>query len=256
MNKRFTDSGLYKIITVLLCVIFASALVYITFMLPPFGSPDNPAVNEVSEKYLTDGLKDTGATNAVAGMILDYRAFDTLGESCVLFVATVAVFILLRSDKVLGSDEFDEVDTHLELKQDFVTTRTFTVFVPIVLMFGLYVIFNGHLSPGGGFSGGAIISGALILNLNAYGRTKTERFMNAKVYTIMSVAALSFYCIAKSYVFYVGANGIESEIPKGIPGHILSSGLILPLNICVGIVVSGTIFAIYTMFRKGGFKKK
>ena len=47
MNKRFTDSRLYKAIAVLLCLIFAAALIYITFMLPPFGNPDNPTVNEV-----------------------------------------------------------------------------------------------------------------------------------------------------------------------------------------------------------------
>ena len=154
MNKRFTDSPLYKIIAVALCIVFAAALIYISFMMPPFGSAENPTVNEVAEKYLTDTVEDTGAINAVAGMILDYRAFDTLGESCVLFVATVAVFLLLRSDRKLKDGEFDEVDTHLELKQDFVTTRTFTVLVPVVLMFGLYIIFNGHLPPAAVFPAG------------------------------------------------------------------------------------------------------
>mgnify|MGYP006976618559 CR=1 FL=1 len=42
-------------------------------------------------------------------------------------------------------------------------------------------------------------------------------------------------------------------IPLGTPGDILSSGLILPLNICVGLVVACTMYAFYAMFRKGGF---
>ena len=45
---------------------------------------------------MEDGLEDTGATNAVAGMILDYRAFDTFGESTVLFVAVAAVVMLMK----------------------------------------------------------------------------------------------------------------------------------------------------------------
>jgi multicomponent Na+:H+ antiporter subunit B len=57
----------------------------------------------------------------------------------------------------------------------------------------------------------------------------------------------------KSYSFYTGANHIESVIPLGTPGAILSSGLILILNICVGVVVAGTMYTFYVMFRKGGY---
>ncbi|MCX4316273.1 MAG: hypothetical protein OSJ52_06505, partial [Lachnospiraceae bacterium] len=49
-----------------------------------------------------------------------------------------------------------------------------------------------------------------------------------------------------------GANHLESFIPKGTPGAILSSGLILPLNICVGMVVACTMYGFYAVFRKGG----
>lgn len=57
--------------------------------LPPFGEADNPYNNEVSQRYIEKGIEETGAINFVAGMILDYRAFDTLGESFVLFTAHV-----------------------------------------------------------------------------------------------------------------------------------------------------------------------
>ena len=66
------------------------------------------------------------------------------------------------------------------------------------------------------------------------------------------MSALSFYCLAKSYSFFTGANHMENMIPNGTPGAIISSGLILPLNICVGLVVSCTIYAFYALFRKGG----
>ena len=122
-----------------------------------------------------------------------------------------------------------------------------------IILFGIYVILNGHLSPGGGFSGGAIIGAGLILYLNAFGFEKTERFFTAKTYKWVSFSALSFYCIAKSYSFYTGAHHLESGIPLGTAGNILSSGLILPLNICVGLVVACTMYAFFALFRKGGF---
>lgn len=58
--------------------------------------------NEVSQRYIEKGLQETGAVNIVTGMILDYRAFDTLGESHVLFIATCTVLILLRADQKRG----------------------------------------------------------------------------------------------------------------------------------------------------------
>ena len=87
---------------------------------------------------------------------------------------------------------------------------------------------------------------------NAFGFAKTERFFTYKTYKRISIAALGFYALSKSYSFYTGANHLESFIPKGTPGAILSSGLILPLNICVGMVVACTMYGFYAVFRKGG----
>ena len=129
---------------------------------------------------------------------------------------------------------------------------TFLLF-PIIVIFGIYVILNGHISPGGGFSGGAIIGAGLILYANAFGFEKLNRFFTEKTYKWISFIALAFYCLAKSYSFFTGANHLESGIPLGTPGDILSSGLIFPLNICVGLVVACTMYAFYTLFRKGGF---
>ena len=94
-GKRFTN-WLYIIAAVVICVSIIVLLVSTAAELPPYGSPNNPANNEVSQRYIEKGMEETGAVNIVAGMILDYRAFDTLGESNVLFIAAVTVLILLR----------------------------------------------------------------------------------------------------------------------------------------------------------------
>jgi multicomponent Na+:H+ antiporter subunit B len=223
--------------------------------LPSFGNKDNPVNNEVSQRYIENGLQETGAVNIVTGMILDYRAFDTLGESHVLFIATCTVLILLRRDgnKKNGETMNPENDRIYEPKNDVILQTAARILVPMIVIFGIYVILCGHLGPGGGFSGGAVIGAGLILYLNAFGFKKTERFFTQKTYKRMSFGALACYCLAKSYSFYTGANHIESVIPLGTPGAILSSGLILILNICVGIVVAGTMYTFYVMFRKGAY---
>lgn len=241
--------SLYEITSVLFCLFLIALLLVTVSYLPAVGTVTRPVNNEVSARYIENGLEETGAVNIVAGMILDYRAFDTLGESHVLFVATITVLILLR----LNKGQEDKNDRIFEPKNDAILQLVATFLVPIIMIFGIYIILNGHLGPGGGFSGGAVIGAGLVLYLNAFGFAKTERFFTEKTYKWVCFFSLSFYCLAKSYSFYTGANQLHSIIPKGTPGAILSSGLILPLNIAVGLVVACTIYAFYAMFRKGGF---
>lgn len=241
--------SLYEITSLLFCLFLIALLLITVSYLPAVGTVTRPVNNEVAERYIENGLEETGAINIVAGMILDYRAFDTLGESHVLFVATITVLILLR----LNKGQEDKNDRIFEPKNDAILQLVATFLVPIIIIFGIYIILNGHLGPGGGFSGGAVIGAGLVLYLNAFGFAKTERFFTEKTYKWVCFFSLSFYCLAKSYSFYTGANQLHSVIPKGTPGAILSSGLILPLNIAVGLVVACTIYAFYAMFRKGGF---
>lgn len=236
---------LYRLFSVLFCIGLVFVLLTGVSHLPPFGAADNPVNNEVPRRYIENGLQETGAVNIVTGMILDYRAFDTLGESHVLFVATCTVLILLRIDKKKGRNSIEEREANdriYEPKNDIILQTVAKLLVPPIMIFGIYVILCGHLGPGGGFSGGAVIGAGLILYLNAFGFAKTERFFTAKTYKWMSFGALACYALAKSYSFYTGANDIHSIIPLGTPGAILSSGLILLLNICVGIVVAGTMY--------------
>ncbi len=263
---------LYRIAAVIFCITLIAIMLVTVSWLPENGNADNPVNNEVSARYIEKGLQETGAVNIVTGMILDYRAFDTFGESNVLFIATVTVLILLRLDKEdkkapagpgipvykkpaddLTVAQAQANDRIYEPKNDVILQKVAGFLVPVIILFGIYVILNGHLSPGGGFSGGAIIGAGLILYLNAFGFEKTERFFTEKTYKWVCFFSLTFYCLAKSYSFYTGANHLESGIPLGTPGAILSSGLILPLNICVGLVVACTMYAFYALFRKGDF---
>ena len=251
--------ALYNLLCVGVCLTMIVLLLYTVTTLPAFGDPNHPINNEVSARYIEKGLQETGAVNIVTGMILDYRAFDTLGESSVLFTAAMVVLFLLRKDKESARysqlaqtmDQNPHSDTYYEPKNDIILQKTATILVPIVLLLGVYVVLNGHLSPGGGFSGGAIMGAGLILYVTAFGFDKMRRFFTYKTYQRVVLVALLTYALSKCYSFYTGANHIESVIPLGTPGAILSSGLILVLNICVGFIVACTMYCFYAVFRKG-----
>lgn len=216
--------------------------------LPPFGAAENPPHNEVMGRYVGQGLEETGAVNTVAGVILDYRAFDTLGESHVLFTAACAVLILLLSG---GAGDEEPAAIRNIMEKDPILKQTARILVPVVLLFGVYVVLNGHLGPGGGFAGGAILGGALILLAIAFGFEPVERLISAKRYRICITSALCFYSVAKCYSFYCGANHLETIFTTGTPGAILSAGLILPLNVAVGLVVALTMYGFYSVFQRG-----
>ena len=189
-------------------------------------------------------------------MILDYRAFDTLGESHVLFTALVCVLILLRIDtknQMTGYEDYYTVrtDSYFDLSGDPILRLVCAVIIPCVLLYGIYIVLNGQNSPGGGFSGGAVLGAGLILFSAAFGFDKADRLFSLKVINIVTFVSLAFYSFAKGYVFFMGANGLDAHIPKGIPGAIFSGGMILPLDIAVGCVVGCTMFGFYSLFRRG-----
>lgn len=61
-------------------------------LVPPFGEP----LMTTAQYYLDNGAKDTGAANLVSSIVLDYRAYDTLGEVTVLFTSIIGAFTILR----------------------------------------------------------------------------------------------------------------------------------------------------------------
>lgn len=90
---------LQKLLIALLLVGVAYFLIITVAEMPPFGDPGNPTMNEVPRRYLERGVEETGAINIISSIIIDYRAYDTLGEATVLFAAIASVIATLASGK-------------------------------------------------------------------------------------------------------------------------------------------------------------
>jgi len=237
----------YPIIAFILVTSMIVFFLYAVSKMPEFGSVSTPAnSSEVIRRYIEDGLKETGAVNIVAGVILDYRAFDTLGESHVLFTAAVVVTALM----LINKEEKEQEKIKDIMEKDNILKTTSKILVPFVIVFGIYVVLCGHLGPGGGFSGGSIIGAALILYSIANGKDALQKIITPKRYKITVLCAFGFYSISKCYSFYCGANHLETIFTTGTPGAILSAGLILPLNIAVGIVVALTMYGFWCYFTR------
>lgn len=117
--------------------------------------------------FTTDFYAETGAKNAVAGIYLNYRMFDTLFEALMLMVSVMEVINVSWANKHAEVYRF-EPDVLNRKNNSEIIIRMMGIVYPFVVLIGLYVILNGHVSPGGGFQGGTILATALITRYLVY----------------------------------------------------------------------------------------
>lgn len=128
----------------------------------------------------------------------------------------------------------------------------------VLFLFGTYIVLHGHLTPGGGFAGGVLIAAAFILVSLAFGSVEqTERSSYTLSSVVESLGGVLFVSLALAgYVagkyFFQNA----SIYGAGSPLQLLSGGMILPVNIAIGIKVGAGLFAIFLAFGASRFVMK
>ncbi len=96
----------FKIFVIVLLVLLSAFTVFnVVIELPTYGEKDNPIHNEVYRRYIDEQMEDTGIPNMVTSIVLDYRAYDTMFETIVLFAAVTAVAVALKATKKGGDDK-------------------------------------------------------------------------------------------------------------------------------------------------------
>ncbi|MCP4310858.1 MAG: sodium:proton antiporter [Bacteroidetes bacterium] len=119
----------------------------------------------------------------------------------------------------------------------------------LIFLFGVYIILHGHLTPGGGFAGGAIIAGSFILLILAYGSSALNLRKEVAGSSTTESVALLMVCILAIMALLFGAKVFFFNfLPKGTPGELLSAGVIPLYNIFIGIEVAGAILTIFLAF--------
>ncbi|MPZ37489.1 MAG: DUF4040 domain-containing protein [Rhizobiales bacterium] len=96
-----------KLAPMLLSVVTGGALIWGSMILPPFGRASNPIHQHVAPHYLENSIKETTVPNVVTSVLADYRGFDTLGETTVIFTAGIGVLLLLRGARRRGRNGED-----------------------------------------------------------------------------------------------------------------------------------------------------
>jgi multicomponent Na+:H+ antiporter subunit B len=204
--------------------------------LPDYGiyqGPYGDVLNRVA-------VAERAATNVVGAVTFDYRGVDTMGEEYILFAAVVGVAILLRAQRGETEQPPDEdaADRHAPATSNAVRVVGLALLGPVVL-FGIYVVAHGHLSPGGGFQGGVVLAtGALLVYLSGEYVTLRRVSPEALLDVAESTGAAGYVAVGLLGVA-AGATFLANVLPLGQPGALLSAGTIPLINLTVGLEVAG-----------------
>jgi multicomponent Na+:H+ antiporter subunit B len=221
--------------------VLGAVLVVAVTGLEPFGDYPGPYGDVLAR--VVPGERHTG--QLVAATVFDYRGFDTLGEEMILFAAACGCAALLR---VRRREREDDAGAPARPVPSFAARAMGAALVGPVLVLGAYVIAHGHLTPGGGFSGGVIVAGALLL---AYAAGQVVRLHRVGSIALLegaeALGAAGFLALALGGLIAAGAL-LQNFLPLGTSGLLLSAGTIPVGNVAVGIEVAGAVALIFAEF--------
>ena len=230
-----------KALVASLLIIAAIPLLIAMAALPRHGALDTPVQTHISAHYLEFGVEEAGAENIVTDVILNYRGFDTEFEVTVIFTALAAVLALMLGAGGAGAAN----QANSESRPSVVVRFVVRLLAPFTAMFAIYVILNGHISPGGGFQGGAVL-GALFITL-------TVVLGGARVAGAFPEASRRWLQIAAPLTFAVAgvAGALLTGFYLGYPTEPALSGLrtlmIIAIEIGIGVGGAAIIATLFTV---------
>ena len=214
---------------------------------------ENSELSKLGRYYAERGPQELGAPNLVTAVVVTYRGLDTLGEVTVLFISAAGVGLLLRRTRREQDDEdlekgdrAEETAGEHKPASEIVETAT-ELLLPMVILFGIYVFLNGHLSPGGGFQGGAIIASGTMFLLLALPESHISRLMIA---VIESLSGFSYVVVGVFGVLLAGGFLDNRIMDLGTYGALFSAGAIPLIYVFVGLKVGFELSAVLDRFRK------
>lgn len=177
----------------------------------------NKNVNSENEEvsYQESAGLESGSANIVTSVVANYRSFDTLGEITVLFLAAAGIGVVLNLNK-------SKKKLFAEKEASLILNTGIKILFPLLLLAGSYIFVYGHLSPGGGFQGGAVIATAFLLKMLA---EKDFKIKESTITLVESTAGIIFVGLGL-YGLISRGSFLQNFIGTGTVGELFSGGIV------------------------------
>ncbi len=269
-----------KLLGLVVVFCFGGIFFYLSFAFPDLGTVDSPASSHVSPYYIEHTMEDTSVPNIVTAVLADYRGYDTLFETAVIFSAGLACFFLLRipESKAPKSRFYRHLATGMTIRiekggrlpddtmvferidsawvpYDVIINMTCRLLVPFIQLFALYVIAHGHHSPGGGFQGGVIFGAAIILFAVSNNLRRSLKQVSERTSALLGSLGVIIYVGTGLLCILLGAGFLNYSALApvfGVDPVTARSHAILMVEIGVGIAVTAVMVWIYYNLSSAG----
>lgn len=258
-----------KFVGFIIVCLTGGLLLYGTSELPSWGDPASPASTHLSNEYIEHALEQTEVPNLVTAVLADYRGYDTMFETAVVFCAGLACFLLLRDFRPKKDRYYRHVPTGVvlhvkngkkqirvgrefeDMDKDWVPSDTIIksvcrILIPFIQIYAFYVLAHGDFSPGGGFQAGVIFGSSLILIAISYNLKTLMKRIPEKFLGVFSAVGVLVYAGIGAVAMFLGGAFLDYSKYAPIFGehHIRALGM-LGVEIGVGIAVTAVMVIIY-----------
>lgn len=212
----------------------------VLWQLLPFFMPME-ALEGVAKHYASQGVAENRGANLVTSVIVNYRGLDTLGEVVVLFLSVTGVgFVLRRKGGVVIPKQTPA--------SEIVHTGAGLLLAP-VLLFGAYIFTHGHLTPGGGFQGGAVVASAALLLLMA---NRDRHLPHGLLSWVESLSGLAYVFVGLLGLIGVGSFLANNEAWLGTWNQLFSAGVIPIIYTLIGLKVGAELASLLDLMTHAG----
>jgi multicomponent Na+:H+ antiporter subunit B len=242
----------YRPIGIGIFIAVTLVLVYATLGMPAYGDPDAPVHVHVAPWYLEMTPEYIDIPNIVTAVLGSYRGYDTLGEVFVVFTAGIGVMFILGVRPPRRTEGTASLTGREDGLRHYLIPRVVgRLFIPFVLLFGLYVQFHGEYSPGGGFQAGAIIASSIILYALLEGEDRALQVIPRRVLNGLTAGGALLYGSVGIAGMLAGGNFLDYSVLASDPVKGQQMGLLI-IEAGVGITVTGVLLTIFHAFAARG----
>jgi multicomponent Na+:H+ antiporter subunit B len=182
-------------------------------------------------------------TNVVMGTTFDVRGIDTMGEEFILYAAVLGVTLLLRDES--GSSRAER--NTRRLRSDGVRVGGI-VMVGVGLLVGLWLVAFGYVTPGGGFQGGVVLAGAILVLYLVGSHRDYRPFRDEHVLDPVEGLGAGGYVMVGLAALASGTTFLTNLFGRGKAGTLLSGGSIGVLNWTAAFAVTAAMLLLFSEF--------
>lgn len=215
-----------------------------------------PGPLQLRDRYLNQinsrVFAERNITDAVTAVNFDYRGFDTVGEEFILFVSVMGSLVLLRQAEEKEETELRDADAPYRDvgPSDAIQMWTLAMVAP-KLLFGIYIVIHGQLSPGGGFQGGVILASvALIIYLGTDFKTY-KRIMSHPLVEWAEAGGAAAFVLIGMLAWFWAKPYLTDTLPLGKSNELSSGGTIALISAATGVeVMAGFALLLYAFLQE------